>query len=375
MARRCWLPALAAMALGLGWQLLTVHFNYGGNLTALFCTGSERPIPPALAPEHIYIFPDSPGYDGQAYHYMAHDPLDRNGVGRFVDAPTTRYRRILLPAMAYLLAFGQQTWIDRAYVACNLVFLFLGAWWLARILDRRRVNTWFATFYLLVPATLIALDRLTVDMALTSLVLGFAFYSSTTERLKLWMLLGLAPLCRDTGVILTIAWLVPLLAHRKFREAAWWTTALIPAAAWNLFVSLHMPSGTGLSLARILPFGGWIELWRHPPVYHLSAALTLAVRGLDWLQLLGFLLAFVVGLRRWREARTNSLAAVCVLWAVMGILLPPFWQDDIYVSRLFSPLLILEFLDGQRAPMAMVVPRVGAQLGPQVLGVLRGLIA
>jgi hypothetical protein len=28
-------------ALGLSWQLLTVHFNYGGNLTALFCSVLE----------------------------------------------------------------------------------------------------------------------------------------------------------------------------------------------------------------------------------------------------------------------------------------------------------------------------------------------
>ncbi len=375
MARRCWLPALAAAVLGCAWQLLTVHFNYGGNLTALFCTGSERPIPPALAHEHIYIFPASPGYDGQAYHYMAHDPLDNNGIGYFVDAPTTRYRRILLPAMAYLLALGQQDWIDRAYIACNLLFLFLGAWWLARILDRRHTNTWFALLYLLVPATLIALDRLTVDMALTSLVMGFAYYAAVDDRRKLWLVVALAVLCRDTGIILAVAWMVPLLVRRKFREAAVFATALLPAAAWNVFVSLHMPPGTGVTWSRIVPFGGWIELWLHPPVYHLSPVLTAAVRALDWLQLLGFLLAFLLGLRRWRQARTNALACVCVLWAAMGILLPPFWQDDIYVSRLFSPLLILEFLDGQKAPMAMIVPRVGAQLMPQILGVIRALFA
>jgi hypothetical protein len=32
--------ALLCGALGLSWQLLTVRFNYGGNLTALYCHGS-----------------------------------------------------------------------------------------------------------------------------------------------------------------------------------------------------------------------------------------------------------------------------------------------------------------------------------------------
>jgi hypothetical protein len=375
MARRCWLPALAATALALSWQLLTVHFNYGGNLTALFCTGDQRPVPAALAGEHLYIFHSSPGYDGQAYHYMAHDPFDSNGIGRYVDAPTTRYRRILLPGLAYLVALGRQDWIDRSYIACTLGFLFLGAWWLARLLERRGMDPWFGMFYLLVPATLIALDRLTVDMALTSLVVGFAFYSATENRRMVWVMMALAALCRDTGVILTVAWIIPLLARKQFREALRWGIALAPALVWNLFVTLHMPPGIGVDLAKILPFAGWIELWLHPPVYHLSPALTAFILVLDWMQLLGFLLAFLLGLRRWREAPSNSLAGVCVLWAAMGILLPPFWQDDIYVSRLFSPLLILEFLEGQRLPMAMIVPRVGAQIGPQILGVLRGFFS
>jgi hypothetical protein len=64
--RRAWVPALIGTLLGLSWQLLTVHYNYGGNLTALFCTGSRFPTPPSLAGEHIYVFPASGGYDGQS---------------------------------------------------------------------------------------------------------------------------------------------------------------------------------------------------------------------------------------------------------------------------------------------------------------------
>src|ERR1700722_15243048 len=66
-----WQPALLCALLGFTWQLLTVHFNYGGNFTALFCTAPSLPIPPQLAREHIYVFPGSGGYDGQYYHYVA----------------------------------------------------------------------------------------------------------------------------------------------------------------------------------------------------------------------------------------------------------------------------------------------------------------
>src|SRR5580658_7483876 len=145
-----WPPALLCVILGLGWQLLTVHFNYGGNFTALFCTGAGLPIPPQLASEHIYVFPRSGGYDGQYYHYVAHDPLYRTEIGRALPGPVIRYPRILLPGLAYLLALGQQHWIDASYIACNLTFLFLGAWWLAQLLMRMGLNPWFAVLYLLV---------------------------------------------------------------------------------------------------------------------------------------------------------------------------------------------------------------------------------
>jgi len=48
---------------------VTVHFSYGGNWTALYCTGALfKPPPDELRPEHIYIFANSNGYDGQVYH-------------------------------------------------------------------------------------------------------------------------------------------------------------------------------------------------------------------------------------------------------------------------------------------------------------------
>jgi hypothetical protein len=96
------------------------------NWTALFCTGSRFPVPPALAGESVYIFPNSTGYDGQMYHYVAHDPFIRTDMWRYMDNAQVRYRRILLPALAFLLAAGWQPGIDRAYIGANLLFLFFG---------------------------------------------------------------------------------------------------------------------------------------------------------------------------------------------------------------------------------------------------------
>jgi len=112
--RACVTSALLCVLSGLALQSLVVNFRYGGNWTALFYTGSNFKVPPALAGERVYVFPNSTGYDGQMYHYVAHDPLIRTDIWRYMDNSRVRYRRILLPAIAFLLAAGRQAWIDPA---------------------------------------------------------------------------------------------------------------------------------------------------------------------------------------------------------------------------------------------------------------------
>jgi len=98
---------LGCAALAFFWQSLTVHFNYGGNWTALFCIGSQYERPPELNIERPYVFQNSPGYDGAVYHYIAHDPFMQHDLLPYVDAPRYRYRRILIPLAAYTLALGR----------------------------------------------------------------------------------------------------------------------------------------------------------------------------------------------------------------------------------------------------------------------------
>src|SRR5438105_15265906 len=84
--------ALLAALLAFCWQALTVHYNYGGNWTGLFCTGARFIAPPAaLDSEHIYRFRNADGYDGQMYHYMAHDPFLTRGFQSAMDSPRVRY--------------------------------------------------------------------------------------------------------------------------------------------------------------------------------------------------------------------------------------------------------------------------------------------
>jgi len=379
--RRAWVPALIGTLLGLSWQLLTVHYNYGGNLTALFCTGSNVPTPPALAGEHIYIFPASGGYDGQSYHYVAHDPLCRSSIGRAVPDPMLRYRRILLPGMAYLVALGRERWIDVSYIACNLGFLWAGSWWLALLLIRLRIHPWFAAFYVLVPASLISLDRLVVDLALTSLCLGFAVYAGSGAKWKLYAVLAAAALCRESGFLLTAAYALHLLAGRRFRQSLIFSTAILPAVAWNAYVVLRIPGGPAFDLRSAIPVWGLIRALGRPTAYAFGPVTNAAIRAFDGVELAGLALAMALAFRGLRQALDEPVRTACLLWAVFGLTLSEYvWTDCYATARILSPLLLFLFLrsfaGGEklgRLPLAMVAPRVWLEITPQVVGVLRGV--
>jgi hypothetical protein len=368
--------ALLCTALGLSWQLLTVHFNYGGNLTALFCHGSQYPLPQGLAFEHIYVFPDSGGYDGQSYHYMAHDPFDRSDIGQAVPDPWRRYPRILLPGIAHLLALGRPEWIDVSFLLSNLLFLGLGAYWLGQLLSRIGVHPMLAAAYFALPVAITSLDRMLVDLALTSLALGFAVYLYAESRWKLYLILAAAALCRETGFLLWAAYAIHLLWLRRYRWIVIFATALLPAVLWNMWAR-SIPGGAVFFVPSIRPLWGMLQAMLHPRTYAFSAWEVGVIHTLEWLQMAGILLAIILALRHVRELGCDAVRNACFLWACLAISLTLNEYDDpLAGARVLAPLLLFQFLQAgrlTRLPLLLVTPRVWLQLMPQALGILRGL--
>ena len=87
---RCTAVGALFLLLALAGQSALVYRCYQGNWTGLFLTGDHREVPPQLAAENIYLFEGSTGYDGQYYHYIAHDPFRQRGLSEWVDVPGTR---------------------------------------------------------------------------------------------------------------------------------------------------------------------------------------------------------------------------------------------------------------------------------------------
>jgi len=361
------------------WQFATVHFNYGGNWTALFSTSPDWPRPAFLAPENLYTFPGSLGYDGQMYHLIAHDPWITRGAVSAMDDPALRYRRILVPALAWAVALGRDSAIHAAYFTVILGFAFLGVYWLSRVMVLQGRHAIWGLTFVLMPATLVSMDRMTVDVALGALTVGFVLYSDA--RWKVLPILVCAALTRETGLLLTAGYGVFLLSRRRFAEMAWATASAVPAIFWYVYVSRHtVASATtpASDVASLIPLGGWIERVAHAAVYPLPRWQALVAVELDYVALAGiaFLLGHAIWLAWARRWSARAAAIYIFAGAIVFISSQSVWQDAFSYGRVATPLMLLLSAESSLAfaPVALVDARIGLNFLKQIIGVASHLI-
>lgn len=379
--------ALLATAFGAGWQFLTVHYNYGGDWTALFCAGRNLALPAELQREDQYRFPRASGYDGQYYHLIAHDPCGARGFGAYVDSPRLRYRRILVPGLAFLLAGGRDDLVDASYVVEILAWVFLGAWWIARYAVAHGSSPAWGLGFLLLPSTIVGLDRMVVDIAMTALTAAFALYAGKERQRHPWVVCALAALARETGLLLASGAVLALCVRRRWRSAVAFATAAVPALLWFALVQART-AGAASGIAGPRPIASYPAEWvvhalLNPTAYaELPAGLAAAAVGLDRLSVCGAFLAMLMALAAFARAPSGFVEAAGLAYALLALAVAGTmgWQEPFGFTRVMSPLFLLLALRAVRggpwwaaAPALMTLPRIGLQLGPQVLGILDGM--
>jgi hypothetical protein len=385
--RQALLCAMAGVLAVLAWQAATVHFNYGGNWSALFCTGDRKPVPPDLA-AGTYVFPDTWGYDGQFYRYVACDPWFQKGWARYIDSPRVRYGRILVPATAWLLAGGNSARIDAAYFVTVLAAVFLGIFWLGCYAELHGRPAIWGLLFLLLPATLISVDRMTVDAAFAAACVGALYYARREAPVRLYAVLMAAMLVRDTGLLLIVAACLWAATQRRWKRAAWFLTAALPALAWYVFVVAHVAATRpGLAIVprwffRYPLVGIVVKLFR-PERYPFSASLNLTLQFLDAVALCGMLLALGIVLWNLRRRTFGFEHWTALLFVVLAAStsVPSFWATVYNYGRPYSPLVLLAPLlalpripNWAFAPLLLLDVRIAVQVAPQALGIARGLL-
>jgi hypothetical protein len=374
------------------WQSLTVRDSFGGNWTGLFCTGALLPPPTGLSSEHIYLNPDSVGYDGQAYHYIAHDPFFQRGFSQALDAPRLRTQRILFPLLAWLLAGGDDLRIDAALIAVQLMFCGLGVYWLSRLAVVQQKSAWWGLWFLALPPVLVSIDRLLTDSGLAALAVGFVFYTRANRWYAVWFICALAALTRDTGLVLAAAMILYFAWEGQWRRAALFLLALAPAQAWRFYCTFHTPPDSSRWLGWI-PFQGFVaRLFHQHPYNNLPTTVAALCVVLDYVALLGIAVAIWQAVELARARRTTPVAIAVYGYAVIAVFVrnPDVWADVYGFGRTLGQLLLLLALERFASPasshpqgtawtratwipVGLIDPRILTQWGYQVLRVARGL--
>lgn len=387
--------ALAVTLAALAWQWLTVRANYQSQWTGLFCVGEELASSQQGLPA-AYVFPQTSGYDGQFYRIAAHDPWLRTSRWRNADNPEYRYRRILVPALAWLAAGGRSEWIDAAYIGVLLVSLFVGAFFLGLWLAREGLPAAAGAVFLFLPGTLISLDRMLPDIALYALLAALLLACRDRLTPAAALTLALAPLVRDLGFLAIAAAAAYFLTLRRWRDMALAALCGLPAAAWYLWLHVTITASdaaarAAVSAPQVVPkwalvqpvYGLILRMLQPLPYPDLGPALALATRALDLMAWAGMALAVGLAVYGWRKWSGSPGG-----WLILAFLaLFPFasgkgfWVDSYSYPRAYTPLLGLLALEAWRRkqwwwalPLALALPRTLAYFANQGIGVVRWLL-
>lgn len=381
-ARVACVVALSAVA----WLGINVAFNYGGQISGLFWTGSQISLPAEVGEGHTYRVADPVGFDGQYYHLVAHDPVMLRGFSRYVDNPRLRWRRIGLPGLAALLSAGSDRCVDFVYVLLQVVFVFLGAFWLGRYAQRHGSSALWGLAFLAIPAVAVSLDRMTIDLPLAALAIGLVLCGETGagRRRLLYVILCAAPLVRETGMVLLLGWCLYSALRRDWGAVGLGAACALPAIAWWTYVDARTAADSTPWLASI-PFGGILRqtfetigsarmpaatLWlRAAAVFE-----AIALAGIWLALLLPFYLAWR---RRWGLIEVSAIVFAAFA-AMLGL---DIWNAAYATGRTMSPLLILLGLLALKErriafalPLLLVLPRIALQYEAQLRGALRAIL-
>jgi hypothetical protein len=380
--RRALTVAVIAMLGAASWEVLNIAFLYEGNPTGLFYTGTKTPLPAAITGGHTYRVSDEVGYDGQFYHLIAHDPLNRRGFISFVDNPRLRWRRIGVPGLAALLAGGSDRLVDYIYIAIELAFVFLGTLWLSRYVENRNLHPALGLTFLLIPAVAVSLDRLTIDLPLAAICIGLALSADMRKpSWQVYAMLCAAPLIRETGLLLVLGWCVTRMVQRDVRGGILGAASVIPAAAWWLYVARNTPAD-GTPWLSTYPFSGIVNRTLQGTGDPTSTLWLRTANVFEGVALAGMWLALILAFYLAWKKQWKFIEITAILFAAFAAAMGKFdlWSSAYATGRTLSPLLILLTLmafDKRHylfaVPLLLVVPRIALQYEAQLKAMLHSI--
>ncbi|MSU23367.1 MAG: hypothetical protein EXS32_06025 [Opitutus sp.] len=240
----------------------------------------------------VYVHRDTGGYDGLYYAQIAYHPaLNAAELAPAMDNFAYRARRILPPALAWLLAGGQPAWIVHVYSVLNIAawLALAGLLWRLLAIEEARgwpelCRGWLAWMGVLFSAGALASVRLALTDLVALVILAAGLFAVERGRWRTTTaVLAAAGLARETSLLAVAgAWERPWFSWRNFRRTL---AVAAPLAAWLAYVRWRVgPADAGLANFT-LPVAGLIEKWRAV----LDALSTVNDQSIAWTTLLATL--------------------------------------------------------------------------------------
>lgn len=297
-----------AVALAAVWPVYRSVENH--SFTAIIGAGVAGPSAPLLAREvPDLVATNNAGHDGQQFYAVARAPFDPPRSAPFLDTPTYRYRRILMPAVAWIVAPHGGARLIAALMVIGLLGVALGA---AALSFFPGAPWWLAPVVALTPGVIVSTGLTLGD----SLALGFtllAFAAALRHRPALAVAaLTAGALTRETVVLAGFALALTPGLTRVWRVAYVCVPTVI-LLAWMVWEShaLGLSISSGSADQFTFPLVGWLRSG--------SEGIGLVI---------GVLLAatLVVGI-----VRTSDEVGVCAYLVVLLLLLSTL-SSDVTVS-------------------------------------------
>jgi hypothetical protein len=306
----------------------------------------------AFREQHVFVYRDTGGYDGLYYAQIAYHPtLTAPELQPAVDTLTYRARRILLPALAWLLAAGRPAWIVHVYSLLNVAAWLVLAGLLWRLLEVRDLRGWVAWAGLMFSAGSLSSVRFALtDLAALALVTGALVAAERGRARRATATLAAAGLARETSLLaLAAVWERPWISWRNAGRAL---LAVLPFVLWLAYIRWRvgpLDQGMGNFGWPVLPF---LQKWRaalgaaaHHGLPLLAWTTLLALLGLT-VQAAFFFSRWQPGDRWWRLGAAYAAFMLCLgsaVWegfpgAATRVLLPLNLAFNVLAHRSRAPL-------------------------------------
>jgi hypothetical protein len=282
--------------------------------------------------------------------------------------------------------------VDAAYLLVIDLCVACGVFWLSLLaLHFGRHPAWGLGF-VAVPATAISVERLTVDVALAALTVGYTLYALRSRSGPTWVLLALAPLARETGLALLAVQAACASTARRWRELTAAILCGLPFLAWALYVASMTASPTSGWLS--LPFWGLIARTIAVFPEPVTGSQALVAMLLDYAGIVGVWIALsqsvILLLPRLKPGLgTLSENMGPVEWGVLcfalaAILLgsPEVWAGSYAFGRVLSPWAVFLLVAALRdcrywflLPCVLMGLHAAAQAAVHLVGMFRHVLA